>query len=786
MAQDLFPQFIAHPDIAQRPRNGKGEFLAWCPWHEDRPGGNPNLHINPEKRIVKCFACNNGGIKALAEAWGLSTKPALALEQGRAIDKTYDYRSAEGAQLFQVVRFLVPPGADKQIRQRRPDPGEADGWAWNLKGVQTVLYHLPELRSAEPEQVVWIVEGEKDADRLAEQGLLATTNPMGANKWQKRYNQELRGRQVAVIPDNDEPGHRHVQTVATQLSGARATVRIIDLGVDKKGYDVSDWLNDAHTVQELQELLAQTPPFEPPEEDEGPEDEGRKGWDPGKWLDPARALTEELRGQGYFVHAGDDAYFFDREQRRLVFLDKDERDLRILLGGPRYQVNRQDPLYPYLVEHLLLEAYTKGETAEVRKFSCYDEATDTVFLDMGAGRVLRISADAIDVRDNGQDGVLFIPMPGQESWEYNPGAANRLLFNTLVNAANFTQEGSELSVAEQRTLFFLWMLSLAWDSYMPTKVLVMAIGPGESGKTSLIRGAGRILIGNDFDVDALNQSEKGEDAFWVNSQHAFFTAYDNVDQNVRWLPDALAQVATGVRISRRQLHTTSTLARAKVSCNVALTSRQATKALRREDVAGRTLIFHMTTLAEKRAEFDLQGEIRTQRSDLMSDYAKMVQRALTFPIDQVKIADPGMRMADFARVATRIGHGLSAEVGVITQSLMSKLSRAQRRFATEADELTELLGIWVSRKEPRQDNSMYEPESNAGRVVATQALFAELSALAKESGIKFTPETSSSLGIRLRNMQSALEQEFNIKRGKNMRAKTWTFWPLDEDPEPEE
>ena len=82
----------------------------------------------------------------------------------------------------------------------------------------------------------------------------------------------------------------------------------------------------------------------------------------------------------------------------------------------------------------------------------------------------------------------------------------------------------------------------------------------------------------------------------------------------------------------------------------------------------------------------------------MSDYAKMVQRGLTVPLDQVKVADPGMRMADFARVATRIGHGLSAEVGIITQSLMGKLSRAQRRFATEADELTELLEMWVSRR----------------------------------------------------------------------------------------
>lgn len=146
-----------------------------------------------------------------------------------------------------------------------------------------------------------------------------------------------------------------------------------------------------------------------------------------------------------------------------------------------------------------------------------------------------------------------------------------------------------------------------------------------------------------------------------------------------------------------------------------------------------------------------------------------------------------MRMADFARVATRVGHGLSAHVGVLTESLMSKLARSQRRFAVEADELTELLGIWIGRCQPRQDNSMiYEEVPNAGRSVATQSLFAELNTIAKESGIKFQPESSSALGIRLRNMQGALEQEFNIERGRDMKAKTWKFWPLEDPSEADE
>ena len=52
-----------------------------------------------------------------------------------------------------------------------------------MKGVRRVLYRLPELL-ARPDEPVYVVEGEKDADRLASMGLLATTNSGGAGKWQ--------------------------------------------------------------------------------------------------------------------------------------------------------------------------------------------------------------------------------------------------------------------------------------------------------------------------------------------------------------------------------------------------------------------------------------------------------------------------------------------------------------------------------------------------------------------------------------------------------------------------
>ena len=227
----------------------------------------------------------------------------------------------------------------------------------------------------------------------------------------------------------------------------------------------------------------------------------------------------------------------------------------------------------------------------------------------------------------------------------------------MVEPVNFANEGGSLSVSDQRALFLLWMVSMAFESMMPTKVLAMAIGPGESGKSSLFRYCGRVLIGSGFEVDGISQQDKAEDDFWVNLSHSFFVTYDNVDQYVKWLPDALAQVATGIRRSKRVLHTTNEMQRFKINCMVAATARTPSGSLRREDVAGKSLVFNLSRLESKRAEFEMDAEVARLRDDLLSDYAGIVQKTLWVPLADVEVADPGMRMADFARVATRIGMG---------------------------------------------------------------------------------------------------------------------------------
>jgi hypothetical protein len=148
---------------------------------------------------------------------------------------TYDYTDEAGTLLFQVLRY-----DPKQFRQRRPDGGGK--WIYNLDDTRRVLYRLPELLQADPARHVFIVEGEKDADNLWAIDRVATTCPMGALKWREEYNATLKGRHVAILPDNDEPGRRHAQAVAKALDGVAASVAIVELpGLPPKG-DVSDWL----------------------------------------------------------------------------------------------------------------------------------------------------------------------------------------------------------------------------------------------------------------------------------------------------------------------------------------------------------------------------------------------------------------------------------------------------------------------------------------------------------------------------------------------------------------
>ncbi len=123
---------------------------------------------------------------------------------------------------------------------------------YDLDGVPKPLYRLPKISQASE---VWLVEGEKDVATLEGIGLTATTVAGGVNgKWLSEYNDALTGKTVYVIADNDEPGRKCARQRCQQLQGSANEVVVVELpGVPTKG-DVSDYIQQGHTADELKTL----------------------------------------------------------------------------------------------------------------------------------------------------------------------------------------------------------------------------------------------------------------------------------------------------------------------------------------------------------------------------------------------------------------------------------------------------------------------------------------------------------------------------------------------------
>jgi AAA domain/Helix-turn-helix domain of resolvase len=183
--------------------------------------------------------------------------PLPGTNKARKPVETYDYVEEGGQLLFQVVRY-----EPKKFSQRRPD-GKG-GWLWKLDQTRRVLYRLPEIIAAiQKHRHIFLVEGEKDADNLANLGFVATTCPGGANKWRDEFTRMLKGANVVVIPDNDVAGRQHVENIVSRLRGVAERLRVLDIAkiwpaCPDKG-DVSDWLAAGGDPQKLKELVSTLP-----------------------------------------------------------------------------------------------------------------------------------------------------------------------------------------------------------------------------------------------------------------------------------------------------------------------------------------------------------------------------------------------------------------------------------------------------------------------------------------------------------------------------------------------
>lgn len=211
------------------------------------------VSINVEKQIWHCHDCGIGGSVIDWVATASNRNPAevfkeMAMEvsarmaaaipvngtgESRMV-ATYDYTDSQGNLIYQVCRY-----EPKTFRQRQPDRN--GGWKWTMDGATRVLYRLPEVLVASE---VICAEGEKDCDNLVEIGFVATCNVGGAGKWLDAYSEFLKGKDVIIIPDNDEPGRKHSELILESIKETANSIKIVS--VPKPSKDATDYIKTFH------------------------------------------------------------------------------------------------------------------------------------------------------------------------------------------------------------------------------------------------------------------------------------------------------------------------------------------------------------------------------------------------------------------------------------------------------------------------------------------------------------------------------------------------------------
>jgi predicted P-loop ATPase len=259
----VLAETIAH--LCEDPHPEKEGWRARCPNHQGTSDTSLSLTPGEDRVLLNCF----GGCAPQAVVAALNlTMADLFIKTGQKsrdlgqIVQIYDYYDAAGSLVHQTVRY-----APKAFRQRRPDPANPGRYLWDLKTIQPVLYHLPDvLMAIQTEEPVYLTEGEKDADTLVSLGFVATCNPMGAGKWDPTYSESLRGASVVILAHFDTPGTKHAELVAKHLHGLAQTVRLVHaFHTDTPGSDFTDWLEAGGTKEEFEAIVNTAPVYGPPD-----------------------------------------------------------------------------------------------------------------------------------------------------------------------------------------------------------------------------------------------------------------------------------------------------------------------------------------------------------------------------------------------------------------------------------------------------------------------------------------------------------------------------------------
>lgn len=690
-------------------KQGDG-YMCLCSAHNDH---NPSLSIGLSEDgnwiLLHCFAgCTT---EAILSAAGLKKSD---LYVGPKDDKptklreiVYRYCNTDGTLLYTKTRVDYSDGT-KKFYFLRPDGTKG------AKGVKRVPYNLPAVCDAE---IIYFVEGEKCADAVIKQGHVATTLDSGSNsKWEPEFVQYFVGKDVIIIPDNDEPGMKYARKIAQNIS--HAVIKQLP-GLGEKE-DIYDWLAAGHTMGEVDAL----PEYKPP-------DDSKQGESPAERSTQAEMLLElcTKRNLKPFLNEANDPYAAVPVDSHTEVFAMDSRDFLLWLQHLFYQ-ETQRPIRAESLSQVvsILSANAKFSNKEsIRLFNRVALHDGAFWYDLTnpVWQAVKVMADGWEV--NGSPPILFnrYRHQNEQVLPQHSGDISRIF--------------QYINVKEFRTLFMCWLITC----FVPEIPHPMPIFYGEKGsaKSTACVLLKRLIDPSALDTLTLNNDQR---TLVVNLQQHYVLPFDNVSAINGDTSDMLCRAITGGSVQQRRLCTNAedyifTFMRCLMINGVSNVAN-------RSDLLDRSLLFELERVPEtERKELsEVYRAFEEDRASILGGIFDTLSAAMAlFPSISL---DKLPRMADFAKWAYAIAEAL----GGYGEQFLREYAVNYERQNTEAIESDPVATLTIDFMRGRVQWS--------GRV---SALLVELEELAQRHGIsknaKSMPTQPNALSRRLNGMKSNLK-----------------------------
>jgi len=580
----------------------------------------------------------------------------------------YVYESSDGAEVFRVYRFdFTDAKTGKPDKEFRPVCPTEKGWVLGKPTGPLPLYRLPEVIQA---TTVWVCEGEKAADALRELGVTATTSAFGAKSPRKTDWSVLSGKEVILMPDNDEPGEKYMQKVQELLTKRKPHPKIkimrlpkvwqseedIPTGADAVEFielDMpKDWSN-ADRLEYLEFLVQTTKPVETewpstpePVDSEEEDDDGEiDPLDDGDHVTSGKRVPNENKNetqvQLVLLIASAAELFHTPDGKRYATVRREGRPEHLAIGSKAfkdwlthefYLKHKKPPSNLLLLSAIgVLEAkaYYEGPTRTVFVRVAEQDGTHYIDLVNDARQAIAIDQDGWRIVDDPpvafrrSSGLMPLQQPTQD------GSLDQL--RDLVNLGT-----------EADWLMFVALLTFYLRHSGPFPIMVL-LGEQGCAKSTTARIV-RLLV--DPHAVPLKSEPRDLRDFIISANNAWLMVMDNISRLTPWLSDALCRLATGGGFSTRQLYANEDEALFDVQRPVVLNG--ITEIVERPDLADRSIFFYLPVIPEekRRDEAEVKSAIKLALPGVLGALLDTVAAARKL-LPHIKLHRKP-RMADFA------------------------------------------------------------------------------------------------------------------------------------------